>query len=214
MGVSDTAQIAEARTVDRGVARKQAFLEAARAVFLEYGYEAASVNEVVRRAGGSLATLYAQYHNKEGLFLAVAQHMHESFYRDVFAEHAMSLPLREGLNVLGEQFIKTILQPDHINFYRIMAGEGRKFPELLQRYFSSGAQRMRDAVAAFLARASADEGAVIPDPNAAAAYLFDLWRSRYQYRALSDVSFTPTDEELVQHVRAANEFFLNGALPR
>ena len=62
----------EGRALDRGVARKQAFLQAAREVFLEHGYEAASVNEVVRRAGGSLATLYSQYGSKEGLFLAVA----------------------------------------------------------------------------------------------------------------------------------------------
>ena len=40
-------------------ARRHAFLLAAREVFLEQGYEEASVNDVVRRAGGSLATLYA-----------------------------------------------------------------------------------------------------------------------------------------------------------
>ncbi|MBS0385347.1 MAG: helix-turn-helix transcriptional regulator, partial [Proteobacteria bacterium] len=47
--------------MDRGVARRHAFLLSAREVFLEQGYEQASVNDVVRRAGGSFATLYAQF---------------------------------------------------------------------------------------------------------------------------------------------------------
>ena len=54
MAVSPIETAAPARVPDRGVARRQAFLQAAREVFLEQGYEAASVNDVVRLAGGQI----------------------------------------------------------------------------------------------------------------------------------------------------------------
>ena len=45
----------------RAELRRAAFLRAAREVFLEFGYENANMAEIVRRAGGSLSTLYAQF---------------------------------------------------------------------------------------------------------------------------------------------------------
>ena len=52
----------------RGTARRDAMLTAALAVFLEHGYEGASIEEVMRRVGGSKASLYRYFGSKEGLF--------------------------------------------------------------------------------------------------------------------------------------------------
>lgn len=203
----------ESRAVDRGVARRQAFLAHARDVFLEFGYEAASVNEVVRRAGGSLATLYTQFGNKEGLFMAVAEDQHDTFFRDVFVEVSPDMPLEEGLNKIGEQFLKTLFLPRHIGFYRIIVGEGRKFPQLLNRYMAAGAARVGQAAAEYLG-ARAAKGDPIADPEDAATFFFDTLRGRYHYRHLADPSFSMTPEELRAHVANAVRFFLNGALKR
>src|SRR5215470_2225634 len=51
--------------------RRQSLLNAARDVFLEKGYANATIDEVVGRAGGSKATVYALFENKEGLFAAL-----------------------------------------------------------------------------------------------------------------------------------------------
>src|SRR5690348_14786308 len=50
--------------------RGQAIINAATEVFLERGYAEASVDAIVERAGGSKATVYAMFGNKEGLFEA------------------------------------------------------------------------------------------------------------------------------------------------
>ena len=60
-----------AQPLSRGEKRRAAFIAAARQVFLEQGYEAASMSEIVLRAGGSLSTLYAQFGDKQGLFIAM-----------------------------------------------------------------------------------------------------------------------------------------------
>jgi len=191
---------------DRGVLRRQAFLAAARDVFVEQGYEAASVNDVVRRAGGSLATLYAQFGNKEGLFLAVAQELHEDLIEAMTPpDDIEAMDLEAGLQTIGEQFCRTVLKREHLGFFRIIVGEGRHFPTQVQRYLATaGAEKVRGVVASFIAA----KGVKTDDPELMASYLFELWRSRLHYRALAAEAFTISDEDLAAHVRQAVAFFM------
>jgi len=52
--------------------RHGAILDAAEALFIEQGYDRTSLAEIVRRSGGSLATLYELFGNKQGLLHAIA----------------------------------------------------------------------------------------------------------------------------------------------
>lgn len=197
-----------ARTQDRGVARRHAFLKAAREVFLEQGYESACVNDVVRQAGGSLATLYAQFGSKEGLFLAVAQDIHEDLVAAMKPLDVNHLPLERGLQIIGEQFCRALLSHDNVAFFRIIVGEGRKFPKQVQRYvMADGADRIRGVIARYLEASGAD----VDDPEIAASYLLELWRSRHHYRALADDSYVLSESDLRAHVSAAVRFFLRAA---
>ncbi|MBX9745266.1 MAG: TetR/AcrR family transcriptional regulator [Hyphomonadaceae bacterium] len=205
---AESGKLGAPRVQDRGVARRHAFLAAAREVFLEQGYEAASVNDVVRRAGGSLATLYAQFGNKEGLFLAVAQDLHEELVRAMTPQNVDHLPLEEGLHVIGEQFCRNIISRDNLAFFRIIVGEGRHFPEQVQRYLTQGgAEKVRGVIATYIDACKADLG----DSDVAASYLLELWRSRIHYRALAVENYALTDEQLATHVSDAIRFFLRAA---
>jgi len=52
--------------------RHEAILDAAESLFIEQGYDRTSLAEIVRRSGGSLATLYELFGNKQGLLHALA----------------------------------------------------------------------------------------------------------------------------------------------
>jgi AcrR family transcriptional regulator len=201
---------ADVRHVDRGVARRMAFLLAARQVFLEQGYEQASVNDVVRRAGGSLATLYAQFGNKEGLFLAVTLDQNDRFAKAMTPECVDHLPLEEGLQAIGAHYLRALLAKDNLAFFRIIVGEGRQFPQLLQRHIATGSDKVRAIVADFL-RSKAPQ---IKDPEAAAPHFLELIRGRHHHRALCDEAYVPTDDQVGAYVRQGVRFFLYGALPR
>ena len=207
MVASPTEFASSARPVDRGVARRQAFLEAAREVFLEQGYEAASVNDVVRLAGGSLATLYSQFGNKEGLFLAVVQDQHDRVLVSMTPSNVDDLSLEDGLRQIGEQFVHAILAKDSLSFFRITIGEGRKFPELVQRYISVGADRVREVVVNHLRKAAPDFKG---DHDIVASYFLELLRGRHHYRALSDSSYQLTSAQISEHVAGATKFFICG----
>lgn len=197
----------DGRQPDRGVARRQAFLQAAREVFLEHGYEAASVNDVVRLAGGSLATLYAQFGNKEGLFLAFMQDQHDRFAREMRPpDNVDGLPLEEALQVVGEHFLRRLLQRDSLAFFRVMVSEGRKVPEQLRRYFTTGGANMiHDELAAQLKRAGLNETAA----RESVGYFVEMLRSRHQFQALTDESYKISDAELKAHVARAVRFLLS-----
>jgi AcrR family transcriptional regulator len=194
------------RVVDRGEARRQAFLKAAREVFLEQGYEAASVNDIIRRAGGSMATLYAQFGNKEGLFLAVAQEQHERVMEAMTPECVDHLPLEEGLQTIGEQFLRVLLEPDTLAMFRVVIGEGRNFPEDVRRIIFSGGEKVRAAAAAFMR----SHGVASSDPDAVAAFFLDMLRSRHHFRALADLGYRLSNAEIAAHVRSAVRFFIAG----
>jgi AcrR family transcriptional regulator len=197
------------RSQDRGVARRQAFLQAAREVFLEQGYEAASVNDVVRRAGGSLATLYAQFGNKEGLFFAVTQDQHERFSRAMTPDSVDHLPLEEGLQAIGECYMRALLARDNIAFFRITIGEARKFPEQMRRFITTGgAEKVRAVLTKFLSA----RGVMADDSDTAASAMLDLWRSLHHFRAVADENYTLSDKDLSAHVARAIHIFLRGAL--
>jgi AcrR family transcriptional regulator len=187
------------------LARRQAFLEAAREVFLEQGYEAASVNDVVRRAGGSLATLYAQFGNKEGLFRAVMIDQYQRFVSTLDTQCAEHLSLEEGLQVIGEHFLKAMLTRSNLAYFRIFVGEGRKLPATLLEQQSAGAEKLQTFVAEYLRTRSK-----VPDPHSAAAYLLELWRGRYHYRALTNENYVVTDAEIKEHVARTTKVLLRG----
>lgn len=192
--------------LDRGTARRQAFLHAAREVFLEQGYEAASVNDVVRRAGGSLATLYAQFGNKEGLFHSVMVDQYQRFVGALETEAADHLSLEDGLQALGEHFVRALLAPQNIAYFRIFVGEGRKLPKTLIESQSLGSERLQDLVAEFLRRHSD-----VADPLTAAADLLELWRGRHHYRAITSDNYTVSDAEIALHVARVIRVVLHGA---
>lgn len=207
MGASSPQPVPPARPPDRGVARRQAFLQGARQVFLEQGYEAASVNDVVRLAGGSLATLYAQFGSKEGLFLAVIQDQHERILTAMTPQCVDHLPLEEGLQAIGEQFTRALLERDCLAFFRLIVGEGRKFPQSVQRYLVLGADKVREVVAKYLKIAAPNYAG---DRELMASDFLDLLRGRHHYLALADDAYVLTDAQLAAHVRHVVGFLIAG----
>jgi AcrR family transcriptional regulator len=205
VGATPTAA-APPRTPDRGVARRQAFLHAAREVFLDQGYEAASVNDVVRLAGGSLATLYAQFGNKEGLFVAIVQDQHERVMAAMTPECVDHLPLEQGLQAIGERFVRAILSRDSLAFFRLIVGQGRKFPHSVQRYLVIGSEKVREVVANYLNLAAPDCRADIDD----ASNFLELLRGRHHFLALADNAYALSDAQVSAHVAQAVRFFVAG----
>jgi len=70
--MSDVAYLASGKREQTKLANRQAILDAARAVFRELGYEAATVRDIIRRTGLSVGAFYNYYRSKEEVVAALA----------------------------------------------------------------------------------------------------------------------------------------------
>ena len=195
----------------RAELRRRAFLDAARDVFLEQGYESANMSEIVRRAGGSLATLYAQFGDKEGIFLAVLERRMKEMTDALEVELQAHTPVEEGLRRIGERFAGKLVQPQSLDLYRLIVGLVKKFPELAQTFMQLGPNKVRIGLAAYLQdRADAGEIPHSDDFEELGALFLDMVRSPLQSRALLDPSIQPTEDDVRASVERTVNVFLYG----
>lgn len=100
-------------------------IDVAHRLFLDNGYENVSMNDIVKHAGGSLATLYKHFGNKEQLFIYILEQKSE----EVFGEWGRRSACYEGrieefLMETGRMFLDLVTTPDAILFHRLLISIG------------------------------------------------------------------------------------------
>ncbi|MFC0241182.1 TetR/AcrR family transcriptional regulator [Rhodopseudomonas telluris] len=148
--------------------KAQQILDAARVIFLDAGFDAASMDAIARHAGVSKATLYAHFENKEDLFEALirfeCQTIGASFYRpDPLAE-----AWAEELEKLATNLRKLFSENDVPAIYRIIVPVAARFPRLAQIFFEEGPGAAIRDTAAYLQSLSDTGRLKIPDAEIAA----------------------------------------------
>ena len=93
------------------VQNRQAILDAAREVFGELGYEAATVRDIIRRTGLAAGTFYNYYRSKEEVFAALAD--------DGARRFAPILKSLRGRGTSFEEFVREAI----VAYFEFMADE-------------------------------------------------------------------------------------------
>ncbi len=111
--------------------RREAILSAARRLFLDRGFDAVSVAEIVRESGGSLSTLYDLFDNKEGILAAVAIDNHTTRLATIqqLADVDGASP-RETLGLLVRGLQHEMFAPESIGIIRILMAEALRNPQI------------------------------------------------------------------------------------
>lgn len=164
--------------------RRDAMLDAARALFLEHGYDAVSLSDVVAHSGGSLSTLYGLFGNKRGLLKAMMQ---TQFERDMQELDGIidrgSSPAETLLDIaLGTQGY--LAAPDMIRFMRFVIGESLRSPEFGQKFFENVHLRFVDRYVALFTRWHGEGLLRIPDAGLAARQFISLVLHDLHVRAI------------------------------
>lgn len=203
----------------RGELRREALLDAAREVFLERGYAAASIDDVVKRTGGSKATVYQYFGNKEGLFGAMVAGQCEVFIKEVAFPQSSAAPrsakeLEKTLVELGRRALNVFLKPERLALNRAMISAAHQFPDLAERFYDAGPRRGLAALGAFF-KAQHEAGTMhCPDPELAAIHFMDIVRGYPLLRSLLGLSPTPAGVTVDDFVRDAVRTFLYGRAAR
>jgi AcrR family transcriptional regulator len=201
------------RRPSRAEARRVAFLEAARQVFFTHGYSAANIQDVVRLARGSMATLYSQFGNKEGLFEALIENHVHHLREPLEKLDVAGKPIRLGLHTIGEVYLHAVLQPGALALYKIMVAESRTFPHVMQRIMPNR-RHIHDFTARYLEeRIGAGDIRNIPTAETA-TFFIDMLRGQHQMDAISDPNYVIDSQAIRAFVTRAVDLICDGLAPR
>ena len=192
---------------------EERILNAAGRVFLERGFEGASVEEIAEAASAGKPTIYARFPNKQALFTAVIARLVRR-NTDLGVLSCGDGALEERLEALARVILTRLLSPETIGLIRVAVAEARRFPDLATSVSSMGRTRPMEAVARLFGEwaASGDIGAspafaAEKLPETARRFL-DLVVLPMLVRALFGEDLSALNAEIGAHAARAAAFFL------
>ncbi len=197
--------------MNEGITRGRKFdqvLEGARKVFIQDGFEGASVDDIARAAGVSKATLYSYFPDKRLLFAEVTR---VETCRQ--ADHALNSlnpndPPEKALRIAGEHLMGFLTSELGVALLTLCSAESRRFPELGCQFYESGPQLVRNHLVAYLKEAVAAGQLQIEDMDLAADQFAELCKTTIMSRILCGVQTRFSQEELDRVLTGAVEMFM------
>ncbi len=158
-------------------------LDAATHLFLEFGFEGTSCDQVAFRAGAGKGSLYARYANKEELFAAVVRRKVQQTLQPAM-EVPPDLALEERLRVVGLEILRHSLHPDALAMMRMVISTANRFPELAQLADKIGFEGGVELVTKAIALHTEQTSDLLARARPAAAWFIALTFAPQQMRAL------------------------------
>jgi len=189
-------------------------IDAARKVFLERGFDGASIDEIAEVARSGKPTIYARFRDKRALFTAVVT-------RDILSRMAEFSPapptgatIEERLTSAASTLLHWVLDSERIALMRLAVAEARRFPDLASTVARTARNLSTDTGVRLLGElAHSDEfrtlPAFAPEHLAKTARFFlDVVVLPMLFRALFEVNLKALDAEIDSHVARSVAFFL------
>ena len=198
----------------RAAACRRKFLEAAREVFLDGGLEKASMQEIVKRSGGSLTTLYKYFGSKEGLFEAVLLEGSAEFHEKLEASLAAleEKDLRTYLETFARYFLEAVMDEDKVAFHRLIVAEGYRDGGTIGKLFYQHAVNRTQNL---LVRALERHFPALEEKELTALMFLGMLKDPYHQRVLilgEPLTLSPEEKEAFI-ARVLDRFFY-GIFPR
>ena len=192
---------------DEESSKRRQILEGARKVFMDLGFDGASMGEIARVAGVSKGTLYVYFSDKFRLFAAIVEE--ETVHRS--ASHFQFDPARDAETMLrefGEAWIAVVCRPGGGSAIRTVMAIAERMPEVGHRYYDCVIEGTIGRLAAYLrARVEAKE-LVIDDCHLAASQFQLMCQATLFLPFIFQGAPAPSTHEVQRVVASAVRMFL------
>jgi TetR/AcrR family transcriptional regulator, mexJK operon transcriptional repressor len=196
---------------DHGVRRGRKFdqvLDGARRVFMRDGFERASVDDIAREAGVSKATIYAYFPDKQLLFLEVARCECHRQTEDAEASIDGDLPVRAVLTLVAERITQFLMSEFGQRMFRIVVGEGERFPGLGQEFYEYGPGLIHARLVHHLGCYVAAGALRIEDLDLAADQFAQLCKATIHEKLIFGMTSSITPEDARRSAHGAVDMFM------
>ncbi|PWB34553.1 TetR family transcriptional regulator [Pseudomonas sp. SDI] len=193
----------------KDLAKRQAILDAAKALFLTHGYASTSMDAVATAAGVSKLTVYSHFTDKETLFTAAVSATCTAQLPELIFELPDGVPLEQVLLNIGLGFQALISNDQSVKLTRLIMTLGSQDPKLSQIFFEAGPLRVLREMETLLTRVDQHGLLRIEQPAKAAEHFFCLLKGAPNYRLLLGYAPALDAEAAEAHVREVVAMFLS-----
>ena len=188
--------------------KHRAIQQAGTEIFLEVGYEAATMDHIAAKAGVSKQTVYNHFQSKDGLFKATVADLTSALMAPLVVRDRDGQPPERLLFALAQDFLTLMLRPSSLALYRLIVSEAPRFPDLVAEIYAVGTGRMVATLADYLRWETRNGRLQVSDPPIAAEQFVGMLTGRLQLRALLGLEPAPDEQELQRRADRAVSTFL------
>ena len=204
---------------EKGRKRYELIVKTALDLFLKNGYEKTSLNDIVAISGGSLASIYTFFENKEGLFKAIIEQEIDNLIKEIDEKIDLKIShsLEEFLTKFATIGFSIVCTKKNISLGRIMMSEGSKNGGRLGRVFLDQILNKIDLVLInFFERdeIKAQLNPKFPVKFAAKCFMKNVIGLYYFDSLMINKEPKLSKKEREEHVALCVELFLNGIIKK
>jgi AcrR family transcriptional regulator len=187
--------------------KRRQILVGARKVFMDLGFDAASMNEIARSAGVSKGTLYVYFADKNRLFEAIIED--EALEQGKVAFNFD--PARDvtiTLTEFGRAYIQLLCRPGGGSATRTVMAIAERMPEVGRRFYNNVIAYTIARLAAYLQAHVATGDLAIDDCGLAAAQFMEVCKASLFLPFVFQAAPAPSAERIAEVVDSATRMFL------
>ncbi|HVV33432.1 MAG TPA: TetR/AcrR family transcriptional regulator [Vitreimonas sp.] len=190
--------------------RRSLIMDKGEEVFLEQGFQGASMAEIAARANCSKGTLYNYFESKDELFLAcVARHC-EGLQLEMLSLARSGGDVRQTLSDIGRSYVRFVSSDAIVRRFRMIAAEGERAPEITRAFYAMGPGRGVETLSAYI-RSAMEAGELRQgDATRAARNFFSLCNGHRVKARLCNAEAEPAVAEIDADVAEAVRVFMAG----
>src|SRR3954470_230506 len=192
---------------DEDSSKRRQILDGARKMFMDLGFDGASMNEIARAAGVSKGTLYVYFADKNRLFEAIVEE--ESLEQGKLAFNFD--PARDVTTTLmdfGQAFIEVLCRPGGGSAVRTVMAIAERMPEVGRRFYDNVIALTIRRLADYLEARIAAGDLEIEDSELAAAQFMQMCQATLFQPFIFQAAPAPSAERIRHVVKSATRMFL------
>jgi AcrR family transcriptional regulator len=192
---------------DEDSSKRRQILDGARKVFLDLGFDGASMGEIARSAGVSKGTLYVYFADKSRLFEAIVE-------EESLAQGKVAFNFDPGRDVtitlteFGRAYVQLLCRPGGGSATRTVMAIAERMPEVGRRFYDNVVALTIAKLAAYLEVHVASGDLEIADCRFAATQFMQLCQASLFMPFLFQAAPAPSAERIAEVVGSATRMFL------
>ena len=205
--MSTSAPIALHPSQDEDSSKRRQILDGARRVFMDLGFDGASMNEIARAAGVSKGTLYVYFTDKSRLFEAIVE---EEILEQGTATYSFDIEsdVEATLHGFGRAYIEVLCRPEGGSAIRTVMAIAERMPDVGRRFYERVIAYTIDRLATYLKEKVKTGELAIDDCELAAAQFMQTCQATLFQPYIFQAKPSPSATQVTDVVASATRMFL------